>query len=161
MYPIGQAAERTGIKATTIRFYEQEGLLAAPARTASGRRLYSNADVQRLAFVRHGRALGFELDDIRSLLDLADHPDHACDDANSIARRHLAEVEQRLTQLAALKVELSRIVRSCAGGKAAQCRVIEALADHTHCATEHGAERAKAGRARPSRKPAAKGRRKK
>ena len=130
MYPIGQAAERTGIKATTIRFYEQEGLLAAPARTASGRRLYSDAEVRRLAFIRHGRALGFELDDIRSLLDLVDHPNQACGDATRIARRHLTEVEQRLAQLSALKMELSRIVRSCAGGKAAQCRVIEALADH-------------------------------
>lgn len=143
MYPIGQAAERTGVKATTIRFYEQEGLLAAPARTAGGRRLYSDSEVRRLAFIRHGRALGFELADIRSLLDLVDHPNQACDDATRIARRHLAEVEQRLAQLSALKTELSRIVRSCAGGKAAQCRVIEALADHAHCETEHGAERAK------------------
>lgn len=137
MYAIGQAAERTGIKATTIRFYEEEGLLAPPARTASGRRLYSDAEVRRLTFIRHGRALGFELDDIRSLLDLVDHPDDACDDANQIARRHLADVEQRLAQLAALKIELSRLVRSCVGGKAAQCRVIEALADHAQCKSDH------------------------
>lgn len=139
MYAIGQAAERTGIKATTIRFYEEEGLLAPPARTASGRRLYSDTEVRRLTFIRHGRALGFELGDIRSLLNLVDHPDEDCVDANRIARRHLADVEQRLTQLAALKKELSRLVRSCVGGKSAQCRVIEALADHAHCEADHAA----------------------
>ena len=138
MQTIGQAAKRTGLKIPTIRFYEQEGLVHAPARTGSGRRLYSDSDVRRLAFVKHARTLGFELEDIRSLLDLSDHPDRSCDDANDIARRHLADVEQRLAQLQALKHELTRIVKSCSGGKkAAQCRVIEALDDHAHCTADH------------------------
>ena len=149
MHAIGQAAKRTGIKVPTIRFYGQEGLLAAPPRTQSGRRLYSDADVRRLAFIRHARALGFELGDIRSLLDLADHPDRSCDDADRIARKHLGEVEERLVQLLALKAELSRIVTSCAGGITAQCRVIEALADHAQCETDHAPQ---AARPRPQNK---------
>lgn len=143
MYAIGQASARTGVKIPTIRFYEQEGLLASPLRTEGGRRSYSDSDVSRLAFIRHARALGFELDDIRSLLDLSDHPDRSCADADLIARKHLVEVEERLAQLSALKAELSRIVRSCAGGKAAQCRVIEALADHAHCEADHISQRPK------------------
>jgi DNA-binding transcriptional MerR regulator len=143
VYAIGQASARTGVKIPTIRFYEQEGLLASPPRTEGGRRSYSDADVNRLTFIRHARALGFELDDIRSLLDLSDHPDRSCADADLIARKHLVEVEERLAQLSALKVELSRIVRSCAGGKAAQCRVIEALADHAHCGTDHASSHVK------------------
>lgn len=143
MHAIGEAAKRTGVKIPTIRFYEQEGLLPVPPRTDSGRRLYSDGDVRRLAFIRHARALGFELGDIRSLLDLSDHPDRSCDDADRIARKHLAEVEARLAQLKALKAELSRIVVSCAGGKAAQCRVIESLAEHAHCGGEHEAPKAK------------------
>lgn len=143
MHAIGQVSARTGVKIPTIRFYEQEGLLAAPLRTDSGRRSYSDADVSRLAFIRHARALGFELDDIRSLLDLSDHPDRSCADADQIARKHLVEVEERLTQLSALKAELSRIVRSCAGGNASQCQVIEALADHAQCGADHPPPRPK------------------
>lgn len=143
MHAIGEAAKRTGVKVPTIRFYEQEGLLPTPPRTDSGRRLYSDDDVRRLAFIRHARALGFDLDDIRSLLDLSDHPDRSCGDADWIARKHLTEVEARLAQLKALKAELSRIVVSCAGGRAAQCRVIESLAEHAHCGGEHEAPKAK------------------
>ena len=137
MQAIGAVAKRTGLKVPTIRFYEQEGLISPPERTGCGRRLYEEKDIRRLAFIRHARALGFELDDIRSLLDLTDNPNRPCNDADRIARKHLAEVEQRLAQLMALKSELNRIVRSCAGGTASQCRVIEALADHAHCSAEH------------------------
>ncbi len=137
MYAIGAVAKATGLKIPTIRFYEAEGLIAAPKRTESGRRLYSDADVKRLSFVRHTRALGFELEDIRALLTLSDQPDRACDDVDQIARRQLEAIEGRITQLQALRSELSRVVRSCAGGKVGQCRVIESLADHTSCAHEH------------------------
>lgn len=138
MQAIGAVAKWTGLKIPTIRFYELEGLISPPERTGSGRRLYADADVRRLSFIKHARALGFELDDIRSLLDLSDDPDRSCADADRIARKHLAEVEQRLAQLIALKAELKRIVRSCAGGTAAQCRVIEALANHDHCNAGQG-----------------------
>jgi len=127
MHTIGQAAKATGIKVPTIRFYEAEGLLPAPARTESNRRLFSDADIDRLVFVRHARSLGFELGDIRSLLDLADHPDRPCHDADRIARQHLDGVEERLRQLRSLKVELTRMIEACAGGAVGQCRVIESL----------------------------------
>ena len=140
MPAIGQVARETGLKIPTIRFYEQEGLLAAPKRSANGRRVYSEAEVRRLAFIRHARALGFELSDIRSLLDLTDNPDRPCGEADAIASAHLKVVEQRIAQLNQLKAELTRIVRSCAGGKSAgQCRVIDALAGRGHCAAPHAA----------------------
>jgi DNA-binding transcriptional MerR regulator len=130
MHTIGEVARLTGLKVPTIRFYEAEGLVPAPPRTESGRRLYADAAVRRLAFIRHARGLGFELDDIRSLLDLTDAPDRPCADADQIARRHLAAVEARIAQLEQLRIELSRIARACAGGRpVAQCRVIEALSD--------------------------------
>ena len=140
MQTIGAVAKRTGLKVPTIRFYEQERLLASPLRTESGRRLYTEADVRRLSFVRHARMLGFELDAIRSLLDLSDHPDRPCGEADQIARAHLVQIEERLTQLEALKAELSRIVASCAGGVASGCRVIEALSDHDLCERDHAVE---------------------
>ncbi len=139
MYVIGQAAKITGVKVSTIRFYEQEGLLAAPPRTESGRRLYSDSDMRRLAFIRHARALGFELGDIRSLLDLDDHPDRPCNEADLITRAHLKDVEARLAQLMSLRTELLRMVSACEGGTAARCLIIETLADHSLCQDEHGA----------------------
>jgi DNA-binding transcriptional MerR regulator len=130
MHTIGEVARLTGLKIPTIRFYEAEGLVPAPPRTESGRRLYADAAVRRLAFIRHARGLGFELDDIRSLLDLTDAPERPCADADQIAQRHLAVVEGRIAQLEQLRVELTRISRACAGGRPiANCRVIEALSD--------------------------------
>lgn len=129
MLSIGQVAKATGLKVPTIRLYEQEGLLPAPPRTGSNRRVYADGDVRRLTFIKHTRTLGFELDDIRSLLDLADNPQRPCGEADEIARRQLEAVEERLRQLDALKSELVRITGACSGGKiAGECRVIEALA---------------------------------
>ena len=154
MYAIGQVARATGIKVPTIRFYEAEGLLPAPARSESGRRLYADADVSRLSFIRHARSLGFELDDVRSLLDLADHPNRPCQEADEIARRHLTEVELRIAQLKALKRELTRVVAACAGGAAGACKVIETLADHAQCQSEHAppVRRASRKRSKPPRR---------
>ncbi|OQW58906.1 MAG: transcriptional regulator [Proteobacteria bacterium HN_bin10] len=137
MPSIGAVSKRTGIKIPTIRFYEAEGLIDAPPRTASGRRLHADEEVRRLSFIRHVRALGFELSDIRSLLDLSDHPERPCGEADAIARRHLEDVDARIAQLRALKRELTRIATPCEGGAAAQCRVIEALADQRACAGDH------------------------
>lgn len=137
MFSIGEAAKRTGLKVPTIRFYEQERLLRPPLRTESGRRLYSDSDVRRLAFIRHARALGFDLDDIRSLLDLADHPERPCADADRIAKGNLSAVRRRIEQLRALEQELTRMIAACEGGAAAECRIIESLGDHGRCIGDH------------------------
>ena len=71
---IGQLSQRTGIKVPTIRFYEQIGLIAAPPRTEGNQRRYGQAEVDRLNFIRNARELGFEVDDIRELLDMAAEP---------------------------------------------------------------------------------------
>jgi DNA-binding transcriptional MerR regulator len=63
---IGELSRRTGVKVPTIRYYEQVGLLAAPARTEGKQRRYRATDVMRLNFIRHGRELGFEIDDIQN-----------------------------------------------------------------------------------------------
>ena len=133
MISIGELSRRTGVKVPTIRFYESVGLLAEPPRTESGRRLYAEADERRLAFIRHARDLGFEMDALRALLQLADQPDLPCHEADAIARAHLASVEAKIRQLTALKGELRRMVESCSQGRVASCQVIEALADHGGC----------------------------
>lgn len=135
---IGALARQTGVKVPTIRFYEEIGLLRPPARTGSNRRVYGAEDVRRLRFIRHARDLGFEVDDIRALIGLADHPQAPCAEADGIARRHLATVERRIAQLTALRAELQRMVAGCCHGQVRDCRVIEVLGDHGHCAGDHG-----------------------
>ena len=133
---IGALAKRTGVKVPTIRYYEEIGLLGRPQRSASNRRLYGEAEQHRLAFLRHARDLGFEIEAIRELLDLADQPDRPCAEADAIARNHLAEVERKIEQLTALRGELKRMVEECHHGRICDCRVIEVLADHTECVSE-------------------------
>jgi DNA-binding transcriptional MerR regulator len=134
MLTIGAVAKRTGIKIPTIRYYEEEGMLPAPPRTESGRRLYGDREVRRLAFIRHARQLGFELPQIRDLLDLADHPERLCSDADAIAAANLQAVQARLKHLRALEKELKRMIAACSHGTAADCRIIEVLSDHALCA---------------------------
>jgi DNA-binding transcriptional MerR regulator len=131
--PIGEAARHSGVKAPTIRYYEQIGLLPPPPRTQGNRRSYGDADLRRLAFIRHARQLGFEIEAIRTLLTLQDNPSQPCATADSIAKVRLAEVEQRLRSLTALKAELELMVDGCSHGHVATCRVIEVLADHGQC----------------------------
>ena len=137
MLTIGTLARRTGTKVQTIRYYEQVGLMPEPGRSEGGQRRYGDAELDRLSFIRHARQLGFPLDAIRELLNLSDHPNRPCAEADEIARRQLRQVEQRLARLEALRTELPRMVRECSGGRTADCRVLEVLRDHSECLTDH------------------------
>ena len=137
MLTIGSRAKKTGTKVQTIRYYEQIGLMPEPGRTEGGQRRYGDDELDRLAFIRHARQLGFSLEAIRELLDLSDHPHRPCLEADAIARRQLKQVEQRLARLEALRTELQRMVRECSGGQTADCRVLEVLRDHSECLTDH------------------------
>lgn len=132
--PIGGLARETGVKVPTIRYYESVGLLPKPARIASQRRIYDDTDIERLRFIRHARELGFEVGDIRELLKLSDQPHQSCGAVDAIARRHLEDIKSRLRRLKALEREVARMIRQCAKGRIASCRVIEVLASHDHCA---------------------------
>jgi Cu(I)-responsive transcriptional regulator len=134
---IGELSRATGTNIETIRYYERIGLLPPPARTDANYRSYDGAHRARLSFVRHSRDLGFTIEEIRSLLDLSDHPDRDCGEADRIATRHLQQVEEKIAQLSALRDELQRIVGRCRGGLAGDCRVIEALGDHGQCEAAH------------------------
>ena len=96
---IGDLARATGTKAETIRFYEKIDLMPPPARTGSNYRDYIDEHLRRLNFIRHTRGLGFDIAEIRSLLDLSDHPDRDCADADRIATGHLNAVEAKISRL--------------------------------------------------------------
>lgn len=136
MFSIGQLSKRTGVKIPTIRYYEQMGLIASPDRSAGNQRRYSHDGMARLSFIRHSRDLGFSIESIKALLTLSEHPEQSCDDAHAIAHKHLADVQSRIVKLRRLEQELKRISQ-CDAGTLARCAVIETLADHGLCETEH------------------------
>jgi DNA-binding transcriptional MerR regulator len=134
---IGEAAKASGVKAPTIRYYEQIGLLPAPSRTEGNRRLYEDTDLRRLAFIRHARELGFDIEAIRALLTLQDDPHQPCGTADVIAKARLSEVKQRIRSLVALEAELELMIEGCRHGRVDECQVVEVLADHGRCVSEH------------------------
>jgi DNA-binding transcriptional MerR regulator len=134
---IGGAARASGVKIPTIRYYEQIGLLPAPPRTGSNRRVYDERDLARLAFIRHARDLGFDIEAIRMLLELQGTPDGSCEAVDAIAGERLAEIDRRIASLSALKAELERMIHDSRHGRIAECRIIEVLRDHALC-RHHG-----------------------
>lgn len=125
---IGDLARATNTKVETIRYYEQIGLLPAPARTSGNFRAYATEHLGRLSFIRRARDLGFTLDQIRELLSLSDQKRRSCEAVDVIARQHLADVDRKIDDLRALRDELSSVIEQCGCGTIAECRILEALA---------------------------------
>ncbi len=126
---IGELAGTTGCKVQTIRYYEQIGLMPHPPRTSGGQRRYADEHVSRLAFIRHARDLGFDIEAIRQLLALADQPDLRCGEVDQIARQRVAEIDTKIEQLAGLRSEMKRMIRQCKRGRISECRIIGTLAN--------------------------------
>ena len=127
-YSISDVARATGMKVETIRYYERIGLLPSPARTAGNYRAYIRPHLERLSFIRRGRDLGFSLGAVRELLRLSDDRQQPCSEVDHVARIHLAEVENKIADLTALRGELRQLIEQCGHGTIAECRIIEALA---------------------------------
>lgn len=124
---IGRLATATGTKVETIRWYEKVGLIDPPQRTEANYRVYAQRDLARLSFIRRARNLGFSLDQIRALIDIADQQDRDCGTVDAIASAHLEEIDRKISDLTALRRELGAVVASCRGGSVANCRILEAL----------------------------------
>ncbi|MFG6177596.1 Cd(II)/Pb(II)-responsive transcriptional regulator [Halomonas sp. THAF12] len=126
---IGELARRTDCRVVTIRYYEREGLLPEPARSEANYRLYGEAHVERLSFIRHCRALDMTLGEIRALLDCHDDPDRPCHEADALIDAHLEHVAARIAQLQALERALQALRERCQGqSSAAECGILDALA---------------------------------
>jgi DNA-binding transcriptional MerR regulator len=134
---IGELSRVTGVKVPTIRYYEDIGLMTEPPRTEGGQRRYSSGARDRLGFIAHAREMGFPLEAIRSLIDLSEHPEKPCAGADAIAEARLSEVNARIDRLMRLKGELERMLEGHRTGKAADCRIIEVLGDHSKCDSNH------------------------
>lgn len=136
-YSIGELAAETGVKIPTIRYYEGIGLIDAPPRTEGNQRRYGAAALERLRFIAHARAMGFPMDELRSMLRIAGHRDAPCDDIDELVRGRLAEVDERIARLTELRRELAGMLASHHHGTVGECRVLEVLADHDQCGSAH------------------------
>jgi len=124
---IGELAKAAGAKVETVRYYEGVGLLGAPARSEANYRIYGQAQLDRLSFIRRARALGFSLDEVRQLLHLADDRDRSCAAVDTLARAHREAVDRKIADLQALRRELDGLVEACPSRVIGDCRIIEAL----------------------------------
>ncbi|ATQ41692.1 Cu(I)-responsive transcriptional regulator [Caulobacter mirabilis] len=123
---IGAAAEKSGLPAKTIRYYEDIGLLQAD-RASNGYRDYSMADVHRLRFLQRSRSLGFSVEECRQLLSLYSDKDRESADVKAIANIKLVEIDRKLAELTELRDTLRHLVRNCHGDDRPDCPIIEGL----------------------------------
>jgi DNA-binding transcriptional MerR regulator len=119
---IGELARQAGVKPQTVRYYESLGLLSPAIRSASGYRRYGPAALEELRFIRKAQSLGFSLDDVRQILQMARAGRPPCSEVLSIAEGHLSELDRRIEQLTHLRDDLGRAVAGwSSGGIPAQC----------------------------------------
>lgn len=124
---IGELASAAGCDVQTVRFYEREGLLEEPVRTASGYRSYDDRHLTRLNFIRHCRSLDIPLPEVRQLLDFAAAPDQSCGQVNDLLDGHIALVKSRIQALKALEKQLVALRRTCDGDAAHPCAILESF----------------------------------
>ena len=126
-HTIGFAAKTAGIKVDTVRYYESEGLLSKAARTASGYRLYTELDVERLRFIRQAKALGFTLKDIADLLRFQDG-EVSREQVRVLAKARIDDLTRKIQELTAIRDALSLLEYDCCGGTPiAGCSIIEGV----------------------------------
>jgi DNA-binding transcriptional MerR regulator len=124
---IGQLGQATDTKVETIRYYEKIGLLPAPRRTAGNYRSYAAEHLQRLGFIRRARELGFAIEEVRELLKLAAHGESPCEEVDHLVASHLEATERKIEALMRLRRELRQTLKSCKGGRVAECQIIQSL----------------------------------
>ncbi|RME17712.1 MAG: MerR family transcriptional regulator [Alphaproteobacteria bacterium] len=128
MHAIGTASRLSGVGIETIRFYERSGVIPRPARAANGRRLYTDAEIARLRFLKKCRDLGFSLAEARALRELSENAGADCAGAAALARAHRDKVRARIAELQRLDAALGELMQNCADGNAA-CPLLHAIAN--------------------------------
>lgn len=125
---IGELAKRTGCAVQTLHYYEREGLLQAPARSSTNYRLFPNAAVERVKFIRHCRSLDIAIHEIRLLLAYRDRPNASCQNVNLMLDAHIVQVSTRIAALRGLQSELKRMRGLCIAAEAAKnCGILRSL----------------------------------
>ena len=130
---IGELSKLTGCSVQTIRHYEKEQLLTAPQRSEGNFRLYDEAAIKQLLFIKECRTLDLGLSEIRPLLVLFRSPGAQCDDVNRMIDSHIQRLETRTQELALLRDQLKDLRRSCSDQRSVdQCGILQKLSDITN-----------------------------
>ena len=125
---IGRASRSSGVSVKMIRHYEAIGLLPKVARTASNYRIYREADVHTLRFIRRARALGFSMADIQELVSLWQNKSRSSASVKKIAAKHVDALEARVAEMQAMARTLEHLVRHCHGDHRPECPILDDLA---------------------------------
>jgi len=129
---IKELAQATGVDVETIRYYEKQGLLPAPARRDNGYRDYTSGHLERLSFIRHCRALDMPLTDVRRLLELLDAPSEQLTDVDRLVDEQLTRVRARLKSMRALEKQLLQLRARCSGRHEGHCGILDELVSAAH-----------------------------
>ena len=125
----GDVAQKLGLGVETLRYYERIGLVSSPSRTSTGRRLYSDEDIKRLAFVKRARELEFSLDEIRQLLELSVPENFSCEKIQSIASAALERSRARLLALQYAERALAAAIEQCPTASGECCPILDRLSN--------------------------------
>jgi MerR family copper efflux transcriptional regulator len=125
---IGEAAERSGVPAKTIRYYEQIGLIEAPSRGSNQYRTYSDADVAMLRFIGRARRLGFSVHDLKQLVALYQDRSRASADVKALAMQHIDRIDRKLAELRTMRAALADLASRCHGDGRPECPILDELA---------------------------------
>ncbi|MDU8912742.1 Cu(I)-responsive transcriptional regulator [Aestuariicoccus sp. MJ-SS9] len=125
---ISEVGKRAGLPAKTIRYYEEIGLIT-PQRDANGYRAFRDSDVHKLAFLARARALGFPIEDCRTLLALYQDETRASSDVKRVALEHLTQIDDKIAQLRGMRDTLAHLVEACHGDNRPDCPILSDLAD--------------------------------
>ena len=128
LHNIGEAARLSGVSAKMIRHYDSTGLIPEAARTLAGYRLYSEADLHRLRFIKRARALGFPMKQVGLLLELWSDRSRASAEVKRLARHHAEELGSRIAELQAMQRSLEALARQCHGDDRPDCPILDDLA---------------------------------
>ena len=124
---IGELSALAGCPVETVRYYETEGLLQAANRGANNYRQYNQEHLDRLKFIRHCRSLDMALNDIRLLIRINEHGDREADQAHALVHKHIDTINERLSQLNALKHVLLALEQRCHGHEENRCGLMDGL----------------------------------
>ena len=129
---IGEVAQRSGLPAKTIRYYEEIGLIR-PLRAENGYRAFRGSDLHKLAFLSRARGLGFSIEDCRALLALWEDRSRSSAEVKRIAEGHLAEIGRKIAELEEMRATLGHLVKGCAGDDRPDCPILAGLSGETGC----------------------------
>jgi MerR family mercuric resistance operon transcriptional regulator len=125
----GELARQGQVNPETIRYYERSGLLPTPVRSESNYRLFAPAEVQRIRFIKRAQAVGFSLDEIKTLLDLKHAPDATCGDVREMVDTKISDIDRKIAALQAIRDDLCGLFDECPGGDhpTEECPILESF----------------------------------